>query len=50
VIHYVDVSLIPDWVGTKQERQFQFIDDKLILVTPPIGGNPQTLTWERVSS
>lgn len=50
VIHYVEVSLIPDWVGTKQERQFQFIDDKLILVTPPIGGNPQTLTWEGVSS
>ena len=48
VIHHVEVSLIPDWIGTKQERQFKFIGDRLVLVTPPIGGNPQSLTWERV--
>ncbi|MDB9372173.1 lipocalin-like domain-containing protein [Nodularia sphaerocarpa] len=48
VIHDVEVSLIPDWIGTKQEREFKFIGDKLVLVTPPIGGNPQSLTWERV--
>ncbi|MEA5579894.1 lipocalin-like domain-containing protein [Nodularia harveyana UHCC-0300] len=48
VIHHVEVSLIPDWIGTKQERQFQFMDDKLVLITPPIGGTPQRLTWERV--
>ena len=47
VIHYVEISLIPDWIGTEQLRQFQFIGDRLVLVTPPIGGNPQTLTWER---
>lgn len=48
VVHYVEISLIPDWIGTEQVRQFQFIGDRLVLVTPPIGGNPQTLTWERV--
>ncbi|WP_227789378.1 lipocalin-like domain-containing protein [Nodularia sp. LEGE 04288] len=48
MFHDVEVSLIPDWIGTKQERQFQFIGDRLVLVTPPIGGNPQSLTWERV--
>jgi hypothetical protein len=48
VIHHVEISLIPDWIGTQQVRQFQFIGDRLVLVTPPIGGNPQTLTWERV--
>ncbi|WP_414565783.1 MULTISPECIES: lipocalin-like domain-containing protein [unclassified Anabaena] len=48
VIHHVEVSLIPDWTGTKLERNFQFIGDKLVLITPPIGGYPQSLTWERV--
>lgn len=37
VIHDVDVSLIPDWIGIKLERKFQFIGDRLVLVTPPVG-------------
>lgn len=48
VIHYVDISLIPDWTGTNLERNFKFVDEKLVLSTPPIGGSPQYLTWERV--
>ncbi len=31
VVHYVEVSLIPDWVGEKQEREFELIDDNLII-------------------
>jgi hypothetical protein len=48
VIHYVDISLIPDWTGTYLERTFKFVDNKLVLITPPMSGNAQYLTWERV--
>ena len=48
VIHHVVVSLLPDWIGTDLERTFEFSDSRLLLITPPLGGNPQYLTWERV--
>ncbi len=48
VIHHVEVSLLPDWTGTDLERTFEFSDSRLLLITPPLGGKPQYLTWERV--
>ncbi len=48
VIHHVEISLFPDWVGIDLERQFEFFDTKLLLITPPLGGQPQYLTWERI--
>ena len=48
VVHHVEVSLLPDWTGTKVERTFEFSGSRLLLITPPLGGNPQYLTWERV--
>jgi hypothetical protein len=52
IIHYLDICSFPNWVGTTQERLFEFIDDKLILQTPPIlhEGTKQTsrLIWERI--
>lgn len=53
VIHHVEASLFPNWVGVDQERFFEFQGDRLLLSTPPIMyNNGQRLTayvlWERV--
>ncbi len=52
VIHYIDVSLIPNLIGTAQERYYQFKGNKLILTTPPllVEGIKQTgvLVWQQV--
>ncbi len=54
VIHHVDVSLFPNWVGTQQERLLDMSGERLTLSTGPLllGGKQQTahLIWERVSS
>jgi len=51
VIHHIQASLFPNWVGTDQERFFEFKDDRLTLSTPliPIGGKEQRayLIWKR---
>lgn len=51
VIHHVDVSLFPNWVGNDQKRTFQFDGNRLTLSTPLPGGDIQRsahLVWERV--
>ena len=52
VVHLVEVSLIPNWVGEKLERFYKFEEDKLMLTTAPMifGGKQQigVLTWKRV--
>jgi hypothetical protein len=52
VIHHLEVSLFPNWIGGDQERIFEFKGNRLILRTPPLswGGREQTgmVTWERV--
>lgn len=54
VIHTVEVSLFPNWVGTAQRRHWELDQDgqRLTLVSPPItvGGltRTQQLTWRRV--
>ena len=52
VIHHVDLSLFPNWVGVDQERLVELRGNRLILSTRPIllGGMLQTahLIWERV--
>lgn len=54
VIHYIEASLFPNWVGTIQERFFEFKGDRLVLSTPPLvsGGKQGTahLIWERVKT
>lgn len=51
VIHHVDFSLFPNWVGTRQERFYQREGETLTLSTPPFtaGGLEQTavLIWKR---
>ena len=52
VIHHVELSLFPNWVGVEQERIVELMGNRLILSTRPIllGGIQQTahLIWERV--
>lgn len=53
VIHTVEVSLFPNWVGTTQRRHWTLDEDgeRLTLVSPPItvGGQTRTqrLVWRR---
>lgn len=35
VIHHVEFSLFPNWIGTAQERLFGFEEDRLVLYTEP---------------
>jgi hypothetical protein len=51
VIHHIEASLFPNWVGVDQERFFEFMDNRLLLSTPPLNlsGKQQIayLIWER---
>ena len=51
VVHRIDMSLAPDWVGTEQVRFFTLDDDLLVIRTAPIelGGRVQVneLRWRR---
>ncbi|MEH2026203.1 lipocalin-like domain-containing protein [Nostoc sp.] len=48
VIHHVEVSLIPDWIGKDLERTFEITDHELLLTTLPLDGSPQYLQWKRI--
>lgn len=52
VIHYVKVSLFPNWTGSAQERYYRLDGDRLELSTapipPPVSQPRAHLIWERV--
>ena len=52
VIHHVELSLFPNWVGVEQERLVEVRGNRLMLSTRPIllGGMQRIahLIWERV--
>jgi len=54
VVHTVERSLFPNWIGTSQRREWELdgSGDLLVLTSPPLllGGQVrvQRLTWERV--
>lgn len=53
VVHDVETSLFPNWVGTTQRRHWELDDDgaRLILIAPPLevagATRTQRLTWAR---
>ncbi|MGW8179165.1 MAG: lipocalin-like domain-containing protein [bacterium] len=53
VIHDIEVSLFPNWIGEKQERFFVLQENRLILSTPLqlVGGMSLSthLVWERAA-
>ena len=52
VIHHIELSFFPNWIGVDQKRMFSIEGDRLSLRIPPItvAGVEQTghLIWERV--
>jgi len=54
VIHHVEISLWPGWIGADLERLAEFRDERLILRTVPSEDDtwPRTtiITWERVTA
>ncbi len=54
IIHMVETSLFPNWIGTKQRRRFELSGDgrTLTVISPPIvlAGTRriQRLTWARI--
>src|SRR5215216_2045648 len=52
VIHHVELSLFPNWVGSDQERWVELAENRLILRASPLllAGQVQVprLVWERV--
>jgi hypothetical protein len=53
VVHHVDISVNPNWVGTDQVRFIKLEGNRLTIVTPPLQTRPDgklrvsTLVWER---
>lgn len=51
IVHNVEMSLFPNWIGTKVKRYYEFKDNLLILRATPILENgievTPTLKWER---
>lgn len=51
VIHHVEASLFPNWIGGELVRFYELSDDLLTLTTPPVkyGGGDTTsiLVWKR---
>jgi hypothetical protein len=45
VIHHIDISSYPNWIGLHQKRFFSFSGDTLKLQTGNINGNVHTLFW-----
>jgi hypothetical protein len=52
VLHHIDISSFPNWVGTSQERFVEVDSNHLTITTAPIaigGTTTSRLVWERVS-
>jgi Lipocalin-like domain len=47
VIHHVEASLYPNWIGSDQLRKYEFSGDRLTLRVVSSGGE-RRLVWERV--
>jgi Lipocalin-like domain len=52
VIHRLQLSWFPNWVGTEQKRFFELAGDRLTLKTPPVTvlgeGQVHRLIWQRL--
>lgn len=50
VIHIVEASLFPNWVGSEQRRQYEIAANRLVLRARTAGQNKKTmeLQWRRV--
>jgi Lipocalin-like domain len=46
ILHRVVLSLVPNWVGSKQVRHFELSGEELLLRTPPIEVGGKSLVHE----
>jgi hypothetical protein len=50
VIHHVENSLFPEWIGTDRARTYQFHDeDRELRLVGDAGGLVQELVWRRLT-
>ncbi len=50
VLHHVEVSFFPNWVGTTNVRRFRWQGNMLILSTPPDAqGAVRRIHWEKMT-
>lgn len=45
IIHHVELSLFPNWIGGPQERYFEFSGDRLTLRTPEMTPEGVERSW-----
>ncbi len=45
----VEISSLPDWVGTEQVRDVELTGDTVVLRPPPIGSVWHELRWRRIA-
>ena len=45
----VEISSIPDWVGTEQVRDVELAGDTVVFRPPPVGGVQHELRWRRIT-
>lgn len=52
IVHHVEGSLFPNWLGNKEVRYGRIENDRLILSTPPIQAGEKKITfyitWQRI--
>ena len=51
IVHHIEAALLPNWVGTDQQRHFEFDGKYLTLKGPLLLGGVQwvvSLVWERI--
>lgn len=47
VVHQITISLLPNWQGTSQTRNFELFKDSLVLSADRVGGKYHLLQWKR---
>ena len=53
VIHHIELSLFPNWLGLDQQRFIELEGDRLTITTPPLsigGTRTSVLVWERAGA
>ena len=50
VIHHVEGSFFPNWIGTEQHRHFQFEDNNRLILQAKSPAGQTTLIWQKKSS
>ena len=50
VVHHIEISSFPNWIGQNQIRNFEFNGDELTLSTGFIGSGRHKLVWKKIAS